>query len=227
MPKKPGRRIGFGKYDVTNMISGWGYEGGIIEDKETNINSVLSTRRIIHTGGSNGTFTIPERKEGKMLNVLVDKFDGGSVNEEQYQLPIVLTYYDEDTLAIDRTYVYPNSVVYKSSFSEPEEKKNGRHLTYTWNSEDTWTFIGGTYVYVDELTATEEKTYKLSKEVESGATSPILNVIVNNETLQSYQYTVEVDESGTGSSIVLKDTLEVEAGNKIVVVYKTNSTVML
>ena len=227
MPKKLKRHIRFGKKDVTNMISGWGYEKGIVEDKEANINSVLSTRRTVHTAGSNGTFTIPERKEDKMSNVLIDNFDGGSVDEEQYQLPIILTYYDEDTLAVDRTYVYPNSIVYKSSFSEPEERKNGRHLTYTWNSEDTYTFIGGTYVYVDELTATEEKTYKLSKEVESGATSPILNVIVNNETLQNYQYTVEVDEGGTGSSIVLKDTVEFEAGNKIVVVYKTNSTVML
>jgi hypothetical protein len=227
MSTRPDRSVRFGKYDVTKMVSAWGYEQAVIEDKENNINSVLSTRIIVHSGGSNGTFNIPERKEGKMLNVLVDNFAGNTVNKDQFQFPAVLTFYNPDTLEIDRTYVYPNCVAYKTGYTEPDERKNNRYLTYTWKSEDTWIFEKGNYIYVDELTATAEKTIALSKAVNTEADNPILTVMVNNETLSRYEYSLEKDTENDTYSLVLKDGVEVEAGNKIIVVYETNSTVML
>lgn len=221
------RHIRFNKKNLSRVINKWEYEQGVIKDKVNSLNSVLSSTIYVRSSGSNGTFNVAEMKEEKMLNALVDDFDGNTVDVDQYQFVAIYTEYDPDTFKVEKTYVYPNCIAYKTGSTEPDEKKNIRYINYSWESEDTWIFIKGNYIYVDEFVATEEKTYTLSKAINTESKKPILTVIVNHETLSDLEYSFEKDAETDSYSLILKDDVDVEAGTKIEVVYETDSTVML
>lgn len=222
----PKRAVRFGEYDMSNIVNKFDYETSMIADKEENINSTISTVNVMRTGASNGNFTVPERKEKKILPALIEDYDGSTFNKDFHQFPAILTTYNPVTKEVVHVTVFANCTAYKASLNEAEEKKQGKKITYNWSAEDTWDIDTGNYVYVDKLTGTEEKTYKLTRELAT-ATTPILTCMINYETLPDHFYSVEADESGTGYSIVFKNDVEIKAGDKILVVYETDSTVML
>lgn len=229
------RSVRFGKYDVTNLLDNFSYESEMIEDKEGNVNSTISTVNVMRTGGSNGTVELPEYKSDRLYPAIIDGYntDKTTFNKDFHQFPAILTTYQRDTKKIVGVTVFPNCTISKTGLKEPDEKKKQKTATFSWKSEDTWEFLGGNYIYVDEITATKDSTsqsvkreYDLTKSLAT-ATSPILLCMINYETQVDYFYSVEAKTEGNGYTLKIKDDAELKEGDKILVLYEIDSTTIL
>lgn len=219
------RTIRFGEFDVSNIIEKWAYTSTTIKDKEGMLNSALSSVNIVRSGSASGEFNVPEYKEERVLQTIIDNYDGTTYNKDFHQFPAILTKYKPGTKNIVSVTVFPNCTISKTSLNEPDEKKQQKTITYSWEAEDVWDFTSCNYIYVDKITATKDtREYDLSKSLKN-ETTPILLCMINYETQPEHFYSVVKDTDSY--KLKISEDVILEDGDKILVVYETDSTTLL
>ena len=228
------KHIRFGKHNLSNTISDFGFSLESIEDSMEVMNSHLSSEYVLRSGPASGEFNVATEKEKKILNAVYENYDGDTFNKDSHMFPAILTKTVKETGKVYSTDIFVNATCQKTQDNVPDNKKNHTNATYSWKAQDHYTITRPNYVYVDEFEATAQEdvvdlTYKLNRNLATD-TTPILYCLVNYVHQPAYNYEVTGDAE-TGYSLVLKTgvdhDLEIKAGDKILVVYETDSNEIL
>ena len=216
--------IRMGDIDVTRYINDISISYSSIEDKIENINSFEPIENVYRSGGANGTFKVRRTKEKQFLSLILGEYNGNTKDADYVQFPMVITGYDSKTKEIVSTEVFVGTKCIREGGQEQETKKNEQYYTYTWTAADNFIDTTGNYVYTDKLTYAETGV-SLSQEVAKPEDVFVVYVKDNMEKVLEHEYDVAV--SGESCTIEFNDSVDLKAGDKVVVTYLTTSTNIL